>query len=136
MALATYSDNPWICSVYYVVDDTLQIYFITKPSSKHCQNIAKNPFVACAIAASDQKVTEKKAGVQLEGKASLVTDEKEVVKALALWNKINPGFEKIINRDNIKNGTIQSKVYKVVPTRVKFFNESLYGPEGYREFIL
>lgn len=53
---------------------------------------------------------------------------------LAVWNKLNPGFEAIINLTNIRKKVIKSVVYKVRPTVIKFLNESLYGPEGFKIF--
>src|SRR3972149_4861548 len=94
VSIATRNDKLWVSVVYYVVDDKLNLYFLSEPTTEHCQNILKNAEVACAIFNSNQKVTDKKIGVQLHGKAS----------------KVN----------NIKT--------------IKFFNEALYGSEGFEVF--
>lgn len=80
MTLTTYGEGPWACTVYYVEDKDLNLYFISDPSSNHCQHIVKNPQVSCAIADSHQKVTDKKAGVQLKGKATQLSDPSEIQK--------------------------------------------------------
>lgn len=67
MTLATYGAHPWICSVYYVVDDTFNLYFLSDPDSKHCTDISQNNQIACNIADSRQKVIEQKMGVQIQG---------------------------------------------------------------------
>lgn len=134
ISVATISDKPFICNVYYGMDDNFNLYFISETSTDHAKNISKNPEVAVSVADTHQSVTDKKVGVQISGKASLVTDEKELISALKLWNKANPGFEKIISLENMKKKIIKGKVYRIKPVSVKFFNEKLYGSEGFEEF--
>lgn len=132
MSLATCNKKPWASTVLFVTDDELNFYFISDPTAKHCRDIEKNPLVACTIADSHQKVTDKKIGVQLQGVANPVTGKKLLQTLLKLWNKANPGFEKIINFENLKH--INSKVYKIKPQMIKFFNEKMYGTEGVKIF--
>jgi uncharacterized protein YhbP (UPF0306 family) len=128
--LASSSQNPWIATLYFAVDDNFDIYFISESKSLHGKNILDNKKVSCGIADSKQKVNEEKIGVQLAGVASEITDENEIRYALALWNASNPGLEKIINFDNLYK--INTNVYIIRPTLIKFFNEKLYGQEGFR----
>ncbi len=134
MTLSTYSGGPWVSTVYYAVDEDLNLYFISDPSSNHCQHIAKNPQISCAIADSRQRVTDKKVGVQLKGQTTYLADSAKIQKILAMWNTANPGFEQVINFENMEKGVIKSKVYQITPIYIKFFNEELYGPEGFKEF--
>lgn len=134
MTLSTKSETLWISSVYYVIDKNFNLYFLSEPQSIHCQAIAKHDEVACAIADSRQKVTDSKVGVQLEGTASPLSNLAKIKWMLQLWNKLNPGFESIINLKNIKTNKIKSRIYKVKPRKIKFFNEKLFGPEGYKLF--
>ena len=134
VSIATRNDKLWVSVVYYVVDDKLNLYFLSEPTTEHCQNILKNAEVACAIFNSNQKVTDKKVGVQLHGKASKVSNLAKIKWMLALWNKINPGFETIINLKNMQNKIIKGRIYKIEPITIKFFNEALYGSEGFEVF--
>ncbi len=124
--------------LFYIVElfGKLNLYFISKPETQHCRHIASNKNVACSIADSNQKVANKKIGVQLSGTASLVGNVREISKALYLWNKSNPGFAHIISFENIRKKLIKSKVYKIKPQIIKFFNEELYGSEGFKIFKL
>ena len=45
-SLATFGKEPWICSVYFVVDDDLNFYFVSSPDSQHSKDIEKNKSVA------------------------------------------------------------------------------------------
>src|SRR3989344_1361423 len=100
MSLATYSDDLWISTVYYVVDNSFNFYFISNPKTKHGRDIATNKNIACAIADSHQRVKDNKKGVQTQGTASIVNN----------------------------------KVFKIEPKIIQFFNEELYGQEGYKIF--
>ncbi len=130
MCLSTFSDHPWSTTLYYAVDDDLNIYFVSDPKSKHCRDILKNNKVSCAISDSTQKVSSRKIGVQLTGIASRVIEEIEIIYALALWNFSNPGLEKIFKYENL--GKINTQVYILRPNNIKFFNEKIFGPEGSR----
>ncbi len=130
MTLSTYDNRPSVSSVYYAIDDTFNLYFLSEPKSKHCLDIKMNKQVGCNIADSHQLVTDKKIGVQIHGTATQLQDESLVKKALQMWNNAIPGFEHIINWENIEKKVIKSRVYKVKPVLIKFLNEELYGPEG------
>lgn len=134
MSLATYTDKSWICTVYYAVDDAFNLYFITEPTTKHATDISSNNIIACSITDSHQKVTDKKEGAQIEGICSQLSDEEKIKEALTLWNQANPGFEQIINWESIQHGKIKGRVYLLKPTSIKYFNESIYGPEGFEFF--
>lgn len=127
MSLATQGDEITACVVYYTVDDDFNLYFISEPNVQHCVNIVKNKNVACSIADSHQRVSDKKIGAQIQGEASEVTGKDKIIAVLKMWHQTNPGAESLINFDNIKNKIIESRVYKIKPIRIKFFNEELYG---------
>ena len=128
MSLATADKNkPYVCTVYFATDKNLNFYFVSPPAALHCKNIAKNKYVSCAIYNSSQKVSSQKEGLQFNGAAKVITKVSETKKALALWNKANPGAEKYINCDNMVKKVITSKMYKIKPQVIKYFNEALYG---------
>ncbi|MCR4275503.1 MAG: pyridoxamine 5'-phosphate oxidase family protein [Candidatus Wolfebacteria bacterium] len=132
MFLSTFGNEISSCPVYYAIDKDFNIYFISEPESKHCQNIKINNQVACSIADSRQTVKDKKIGVQLRGEAQEVSGSDKLEAVLNLWNSTNPGIESIISINNFKNKSINSKAYKIVPEEIKFFNEELYGEEGFK----
>lgn len=53
-----------------------------------------------------------------------------------MWHQINPGKEEILNYQNMKDKVIEAKVYKVTPSRIKFFNEELYAEKEFEVFYL
>ena len=134
ISIATKNDKLWVSVVYYVMDDKFNLFFLSEPTSEHCQNILKNTEVACSIFNSNQKVIDKKIGVQLHGKASKVNNIEKIKWMLTLWNKVNPGFEAIINLKNMQKKIIKGRIFKIEPKTIKFFNEVLYGSEGFEVF--
>ena len=54
----------------------------------------------------------------------------KVTKALILWHKQNPGVEKAITIKEVKKFA-DTKVFKITPKYLKFFNKELYSPEEY-----
>ncbi|OGM92721.1 hypothetical protein A2372_00810 [Candidatus Wolfebacteria bacterium RIFOXYB1_FULL_54_12] len=134
MSLATYGEAPANCAVYFAVDGDFSFYFISEPDSEHCTNIAKNPRVACVIADSHQVVSTKKIGAQIKGTVEDVTMLEQFDAIINLWNSTNPGMEAIISINNFRNKILKSRAYKIRPTTIKFFNEELYGEEGFELF--
>ncbi len=135
MSLATANkNNPWACTVYFAVDNDLNLYFVSAPAADHCRYLTKNKYVSCSIYDSQQKVNSKKVGLQLRGTVEVISKVSEIRKALELWNKANPGAEEYINYENMQKKVITSKVYKIKPRVIKYFNETLYGDKESKIF--
>lgn len=135
MSLATNADKTWIATVYYAVDKDLQFYFVSSPDSKHSKDIEKNNKVSCAIYDSHTLNSAKKVGVQLQGIATQVKGWEDTERALRMWHKAAPGAEEISVK-SMKEGEVGSKVYKIKPSLIKFFNQKIYKDPSARVFKL
>jgi uncharacterized protein YhbP (UPF0306 family) len=72
LSLSTCADNiPWACSVLYVSDKELQLFFLTDPETLHGQQLAAGR-VAATINENCKRWDEIK-GIQLVGTAAIVT---------------------------------------------------------------
>ena len=136
MSLASFGEKLANCSVYFAVDAEFNFYFISEPDSEHCKNIELNNQVACAIADSKQLVHDKKIGVQIKGIVKNIHGIDRLEAMIDLWNSTNPGMETVISIDNFRNKILKSHAYKIEPQEIKFFNEELYGEEGFEVFQL
>lgn len=134
MAMSTFNKSPWICTVYYAVDKDFNLYFVSSPDSKHCKDIEKNKNVACAIFDSHTKNSEHKVGVQYVGTASRVKGWDRTKTILKMWYRAAPGIEDIVNVANMKDKVISSRVYRIKPKKIQFFNDKLYGDEETKMF--
>lgn len=78
MSLATASENrPWVCEVHFGYDGDLNLYFVSKQDTRHCQEIVANPNVAGNIV-KRHELTERPSGIYFEGVAEKLetpTDE-------------------------------------------------------------
>lgn len=91
MSMATCVDNkPWVCEVHYVYDDQLNLYFRSKPSRRHCKELAINPNVAGNIV-TQHTMSEKPRGIYFEGRAELL---KNVSKNDEAYKKCRERFGK------------------------------------------
>lgn len=50
MQLATCQNNrPWLCNVWYVMDDQDRVYWISRETRRHSQDLEINPYAACTF---------------------------------------------------------------------------------------
>jgi len=122
MTLATHSKDIWACTVYYGIDEDLNLYFVSPPTAKHSKHIKEIGEVAFAIFDSDQPVkTKSKQGVYGQGICTPLTNIKDVTKGLKHWNDSHNLKVDTIPLKNIVEKITKSKVYRITPTRLKMF---------------
>lgn len=126
MAVSTVGEHPWIAWVYYAVDEDCNLYFISDSDSIHGKHLETNKKVACGIADTSQSATSKKVALQIYGEVSVVTGLNKLKWFFKMWAKINPGTENKLNFEIYQTGKLESNVYRVVPKKVRFFNQNLY----------
>lgn len=134
MSCSTSGDFPWIFTAYYAVDKDLNLYFLTSPETIHGKQLMNNPKVAVAIADSPQDPASKKAGLQMSGICVQLVDEAEIRTGLELWRTVLQVESQDYTFEGMKAGKIHGRMYKVVPKKLKFFNEALQE-EGEEKFI-
>jgi uncharacterized protein YhbP (UPF0306 family) len=72
MSLAASSNNrPWVCEVHFAYDVDLNLYFVSKEATRHCQEIAENPYVAGNIV-KQHSLSESPNGIYFEGVAEAI----------------------------------------------------------------
>lgn len=80
MSLATMSCNkPWVCEVHFAYDDDLNLYFVSKQTTRHCQEIAANSHVAGDII-KQHPLTEAPNGLYFEGEAEQIEASPEDIQ--------------------------------------------------------
>ena len=133
MSVATFDKSPWIANVYYVHDDKLNLYFLSKTWREHCRAIGKNDKVAVAIADSSQPIYKPQKGIQLLGTASSVGTLSQLRWMFKMWNKLiaESKGEKLSDPKKFLEAGI-STIYKITPKRIKFFNTELWPKDQFR----
>ena len=116
------SDGPWAAAVFYV-SDGFTLYFLSSPTSRHCQNLARDPHVAATIQEDYADWLEIK-GVQLEGMASDLLGEDEA-RARRLYGEKYPLVDKLSQAPTaIVKAMARVRWYRLVPQRVYFVDNS------------
>lgn len=124
--------QPWICTVYFVTDENLNLYWLSWPERRHSQEIAKNNKAAVAVAV---KKDIPVIGIQGEGRAEMVTDEQTVTEVLEKYIKKYGAGKDFIK--NYKTGTNHHQLYKFIPTKYVLFDEQNFsGDEAQQELVL
>ena len=133
-ALATNGDHPWIATMYYGVDDNLNIYFLTSPDTIHAKALKQNPLVSAVVADSPQKLDSKKIGIQLYGSASEIEGDEAITAAFKIWCGVLKVTDSKYSYEGIKSGDLHYRIYKLVPKKIKYYNEELWD-EGDEKVI-
>ena len=123
MQVATARKNkPWVATVWYVHDEDMNLYFISRRKRRHSLEIKANPNVAGAIVKPHYKGSgEKVIGLQFEGLAKEATGE-QLETARKLY------MEKYENAENIpieklKDPKFMVTFYVLKPKIIALFDE-------------
>ncbi|MEK7495603.1 MAG: pyridoxamine 5'-phosphate oxidase family protein [Patescibacteria group bacterium] len=131
MILATYGDHPWIASVFFSFDNELNLYFISNPSTLHGQHLEKNKEVAATIVDSNQKPSDVKKGLQIYGYVEKVSEANKVRYALRHWKDFLNIKRPDISLENMKKGLYKGRIYKLIPKKIKLFDQEKFKvPDG------
>ena len=129
MMLSTASETgPWAATVFYVIDDLFNIYFMSAENTKHVQDIEKNEKVAVAIAHTDQQFYSQKVGVQILGVAKKLDPQSEEFKdgmkrlLTVVWGYDD---EKLLELETVKSMT--GTLIRFKPEVALFLDEHEYG---------
>lgn len=136
LAIATVSSAnlPWIANVYFSADKDLNFYFVSADDTRHSKNILDNHEVAFSSAWFDESNLGNRKSIQRSGTCKKITSVVDISKALRIHLGKYPSWSQVINLDNILNKVIESRVYKITPNYIKFWNDELYGAENTKEF--
>ncbi len=135
MSVATRGEYPWIANLYYVHDDELNLYFLSKHHREHCVALKTDNRVAVAIADSHQPIYKPQKGIQLHGIAEEVNLLDKLEWMFKMWNKLiaEDKGEKLSDPKKFLEAGL-SRVYKITPKRIKFFNTELWPKEQTQVF--
>ncbi len=103
LTIATVSQNgqPHAAAVYFVNDNQLNFYFISKPDSQHCLDLAANLLAAISIS-SPLSNWQNINGLQMRGKITEIVSIQQKLKAETLYQEKFP-FVKTLQNEVAKN---------------------------------
>ena len=75
MQIATCINNiPWCCTVYYAMDDDLNLYWISKPERRHSKEAEVNSNISSAVV-SPHVPGDPVRGISIEGGAGMISKD-------------------------------------------------------------
>jgi uncharacterized protein YhbP (UPF0306 family) len=120
---------PHAASVFYAVDDSLRLVFISKPSSTHGQHIGQSAPVAVTVS-EDYGDWELIQGVQLWGEARLLSGAAKA-GAFALYLRRFPFVREMLDQPRLAEMVRGIGVYRVEPASAAFTDNTtgIFGRE-------
>ena len=127
MVIATSSQEskPWISPVFFVYDSDYNLYLVSNKDALHSNLVRNNSQVAIVIFNSEANEGSG-TGVYFEAKAQELGDEKELNKAIGLWNKRVNGEDFKIKDIGKVSGEGIWRVYKATPTKISQLTEGTF----------
>lgn len=118
LTLATVDDGgSWATPLFYVSDDAMDLYFLSDPSTRHCQAIAASPLVSAALHGG-ATVWAEITGIQLHGLAEALDDELGEERALQLYTAKFPFVLPLIPVDG------PHRIYRIRPRWLRLIDNS------------
>jgi uncharacterized protein YhbP (UPF0306 family) len=132
MQLATSkAGNPWICTVYFVADKSLNLYWLSLPTRRHSMELMEDRRAAITVAV---KLDQPVIGVQAEGFVEVVTHAGTVKGVMEKYvAKYGSGKDFY---DNFVQGTNDHRMYRFTPSRFSLFDEVNYPDSSPVEFVV
>ncbi len=132
--LATTEKNkPWLANVFYVVDSTDNIYFVSKVDTRHVLEMVQNPNVAFGVYSPESKLGKIK-GLQAEGKVSIMK-KNEIKAVFDLYDVQFPeAFGEGKNYKDFDGPSAVSRFYKITPNKLYLRDTEAF--EGKKEITL
>lgn len=133
MQLATTVGNkPWCCSVWYAVDQDLNVYYFSAESRRHSHEAMQNHRVAGAIAAP-QNPEDPPKGLQFEGVVNRLEDPDDISAAKKLYvGRIFPA-EKV---EALMAAANPHYFYRIKPTSFVLFDAENFPDNARQEYRL
>lgn len=129
LATVAHDGMPHAASLYYVVDDDMNLYCVTREETQKYQNIKQQPAVSMVI--TDEETAET---VQLIGHAKKVTDEHAISDVLSrLWKITLDKQHWPAPVVKLSKGGLY--VIKITPSELKFGDFKPIHLEGGRDYF-
>ncbi len=133
MHIGTVKGNkPWVTTVYFAADIELNLYWLSRKSRRHSQEISKNSHVAAAIALP-HTYGDKIRGLQLEGEARELSgvdaDAGRNIYKSKYWIVEDPVMTAVEGGDS-------QMCYQVRPTKIILYDEVNFPTSPMRELKL
>lgn len=123
LVLATVgSDGVWATPVFYV-NRGFKLYFLSEAKTKHSRNLQLDEMIAAAIT-EDRQEWQTIQGLQIQGRAYLVTSAAEKALALAAYLRKFPAVRHIFEAPSQFKGVIAARWHCIEPEILRLTDNS------------
>ncbi len=135
LATASKAGRPWLCNVWYVMDNQDNVYWISRITRRHSEDIANNPQVACTFH------KPYKGGPGLKGCALVIAglakslSGADAEKVLQLYAEKYPQINDTPNLEETIAGTGKHLFYRLTPQNIVWWDET-EGHDNPRQVLL
>ena len=131
MATVTPTGESHIHAAYFCYSAHLELYFVSDPSTVHCQNLAHSKSMAVAVFSTSQPWDMPHQGVQLFGTARRASPI-ESAKALPIHAKRFHAYGDYMRALNpVDKEATPHKFYVFRPESMRLFDEPAFGEETF-----
>ena len=126
MATVTSDYQAHLNTVYFSYSEDLELYFISHPESRHCQNLETNPSIAMTVFSSLRTWGNRDQGLQLFGTCKLALDA-IAIKALnsyVIRFPTSAGWQRSLSQDDPGKN---HRMYRFLVDHIKIFDEHAWG---------
>lgn len=120
-----------INAAYYCYTDGIELYFVSDPSTKHCQNIAIQPRIAVAIFDTNQPWGDALSGLQMFGECHLASSQESITALRAHASRFRAYGDYLQALSPFERDSSPHKFYVFRPASVKILDESVFGEETF-----
>ena len=133
LSMATINEKEsYINTAYFAFNNSLELFLLTPPSSKHSKNLEQNKSVAVTVFDSHQEWNKLKQGLQLFGECEKTTGNK-FAEGVRLYLERFPAFGELAKTpEELEKGELESRIYVIKTKWLKVFDEPTFGED---EFI-
>lgn len=117
--------KPWVCTVYFVADKSLNLYWLSLPTRRHSKEIMEDRHVAVTVAV---KLDKPVIGVQAEGTVEVVTHDGTIQGIMEKYVAKYDSGHNFYN--NFVQGIEQHRMYRFTPERFSLFDEVTYPKDS------
>ncbi|MCA9381291.1 pyridoxamine 5'-phosphate oxidase family protein [Candidatus Dojkabacteria bacterium] len=133
-SLATAKDNyPWIVDLFYVADESYNLYFLISKNSKTWSNIEENKNVAVTIDAHASDASRQK-NIQVKGTAQTLSKE----ELESVIDSFEVAFPDLVDENDsvsdFKGKDSEDRFIKITPENIFFRDSEAF--EGRHEIVL
>ncbi len=122
------ADGPWAATVFYVNVGT-ELYFLSEPKTRHCQNILTSGHAAGTIN-EDYRDWQEIKGVQLVGRADQVANPIDAARVLGAYLGKYPFVRQFLSPTSLLQGvriagkTFDIRLWRLQPERLYYLDNA------------